>query len=246
MLLADANISDEKFTEARDAARKAVAENPKDEAALARLAASARLLMDPATATAAEAAALANNPKPADFYAALAERLADRRKYRSAERAFFLAAQADPRRADVKIGLGMLYMQIGREPEARDLFDAAFESDPFNVRAKNMMKVLAHMAGYQSVNSAHYVVIATPDDMLQARYFANYLESIYDELAGRFGYTLPTSTQIEVMKDHEWFSGRTVALPFIPTVGACTGRVVAMSSPKTFEEAVQLGPRAQA
>ena len=236
VLLADANISDERFTEARDAARKAVAENPKDQAALARLAASARLLMDPNTATAAEATALADNPKPADFYAALAERLADRRKYRSAERAFFLAAQADPKRADVKIGLGMLYMQIGREPEARDLFDTAFESDPFNVRAKNMMKVLAHMAGYQSVNSAHYVVMATPDDMLQARYFANYLESIYDELAGRFGYTLPTSTQIEVMKDHEWFSGRTVALPFIPTVGACTGRVVAMSSPKSSKK----------
>ncbi len=232
VLLADVDISDEKFAEARDAARKAVAENPKDEAALARLAATARLLVDPAGATAAEVAALANNPRPADFYFALAERLADRRKYRSAERAFLLAAQADPKRADVKIGLGMLYMQIGREPEARDLFDTAFDADPFNVRAKNMMKVLNHMAGYQSVNSAHYVVMATPDDMLQARYFANYLESIYDELAHRFGYTLPTSTQIEVMKDHEWFSGRTVALPFIPTVGACTGRVVAMSSPK--------------
>lgn len=236
VLLADVDISDEKFAEARDAARKAVTENPKDQAALARLAASARLLMDPAGATAAEAAALADNPRPADFYAALAERLADRRKYRSAERAFLLAAQADPGRADVKIGLGMLYMQIGREPEARDLFDAAFEADPFNVRAKNMMKVLAHMAGYQSVNSAHYIVKATPEDMLQARYFANYLESIYDELAGRFGYTLPTSTQIEVMKDHEWFSGRTVALPFIPTVGACTGRVVAMSSPKSSKK----------
>ena len=232
VLLADVDISDEKFSEARDAARKAVAENPKDQAALARLAATARLLMDPAGATAAETAALADNPRPADFYAALAERLADRRKYRSAERAFLLAAQADPKRADVKIGLGMLYMQIGREPEARDLFAAAFDADPFNVRADNMMKVLNHMAGYQSVNSAHYVVMATPDDMLNAKYFARYLESIYDELAKRFGYTLPTSTQIEVMKDHEWFSGRTVALPFIPTVGACTGRVVAMSSPK--------------
>ena len=35
------------------------------------------------------------------------------------------------------------------------------------------------------------------------------------------------------MKNHEKFSGRTVALPFIPTVGACTGKVVALSSPKT-------------
>jgi tetratricopeptide (TPR) repeat protein len=235
VLLADVNISDERFPEARDAARKAVAENPKDEESLARLAATARLLVDPATATAAEAAALSNNPRPATFFASLAERLADRRKYRSAERAFLLAAQADPRRADVKIGLGMLYMQIGREPEARDLFDAAFDSDPFNVRAKNMMKVLAHMAGYRSVNSAHYTVMADPEHMLLAQYFARYLESIYDELAQRFGYTLPSTTQIEVMKDHEWFSGRTVALPFIPTVGACTGRVVAMASPKTSD-----------
>jgi tetratricopeptide (TPR) repeat protein len=235
VLIADVNISDERFPEARDAARKAVAENPKDEESLARLAATARLLVDPATAIAAEAAALASNPRPATFYASLAERLSDRRKYRSAERAFLLAAQADPRRADVKIGLGMLYMQIGREPEARDLFEVAFDADPFNVRAKNMMKVLAHMAGYRTVNSAHYNVMADPEHMLLAQYFARYLESIYDELAGRFGYTLPSTTQIEVMKDHEWFSGRTVALPFIPTVGACTGRVVAMASPKTSD-----------
>src|SRR5947209_1044131 len=35
------------------------------------------------------------------------------------------------------------------------------------------------------------------------------------------------------MKDHAKFSGRTVALPFIPTVGACTGKVVALASPRT-------------
>ena len=40
----------------------------------------------------------------------------------------------------------MLYMQVGRETEAKSLFDAAFAADPFNVRADNMMKVLRHMA----------------------------------------------------------------------------------------------------
>ena len=89
---------------------------------------------------------------PATFYAALGERLADRRKYHSAERAFLLADAADPDRADAPIGLGMLYMQIGREAEASDLFDAAFAADPFNVRADNMMKVLKHMAPYQPID----------------------------------------------------------------------------------------------
>ena len=111
---------------------------------------------------AAELSALANSPRPATFYSMLGERLADRRKYPAAERAFLLAAAADPKRADAPIGLGMLYMQVGRETEARDLFDAAFAADPFNVRANNQMLVLKHMAPYKAVESAHYSVLVDP------------------------------------------------------------------------------------
>ena len=145
VLLADLNISDERFLDALENARKAVAENPRDEDGLARLAASARLLVDPLGAQAVESVAMANNPRPATFFAALAERLADRRKYHSAERAFLRSIAADPDRADTRIGLGMLYMQTGREAEARDLFDAAFDADPLNTRAANMRKILKHM-----------------------------------------------------------------------------------------------------
>ncbi len=234
VLLADLNISDERFLDARDNAQKAVAENPRDEDALARLAAAARLLVDPLGAQAVESVALANNPKPSTFYAALAERLADRRKYQSAERAFLSAIAAEPDRADVRIGLGMLYMQIGRESEARDLFEAAFAADPFNIRADNMRKILKHMSSYKPEIGAHYSVLYDPtQDALLAKYMNRYLESIHAELVARFGYEPPGLTQIEIMKDHEKFSGRTVALPFIPTVGACTGKVVALASTRT-------------
>jgi tetratricopeptide (TPR) repeat protein len=37
---------------------------------------------------------------------------------------------------------------------------------------------------------------------------------------------------VEVFNNHEMFSGRTVALPDLHTIGACTGRVVAMVSPQ--------------
>ncbi len=239
VLLADLNISDERFPEALEAARKAVAEDPQDEEALARLAAAYRLLVDPIGASAAEAVALAANPRPSAFYAALGERLADRRKYHSAERAFLLSIAADPDRAAARIGLGMLYMQIGREAEARDLFAAAFNADPFNVRADNMMKVLKHLTGYTPITSDHYQVLVMPaQDALLGKYMARYLESIHGELTSKFGYTPPGLTQIEILQNHQWFSGRTVALPFIPTVGACTGKVVALAStakmPKPF------------
>jgi tetratricopeptide (TPR) repeat protein len=233
VLLADLNISDERFDDAKAAALKAVAENPRDEDALARLAAACRLLVDPVGAAAAELTAVTNNPRPATFYAALAERLADRRKYHSAERAFLLAATADPTRADAPIGLGMLYMQVGREIEAKSLFDTAFEADPFNIRADNMIKVLRHMSSYTSIDSSHFSVVIDPtqDDLL-GKYMSRYLESIYSTLTTRFGYAPPGRSKIEILKNHQWFSGRTIGLPFVPTVGACTGRVVALASPR--------------
>ncbi|HKM53216.1 MAG TPA: tetratricopeptide repeat protein, partial [Isosphaeraceae bacterium] len=238
VLLCDLNISDERFADARNSALEAVALNRRDEDALARLAASCRLLVDPIGAAAAELSALANSARPATFYAALGERLADRRRYRPAELAFLQAVQADPRRPDAPIGLGMLYMQIGREAEARSLFDEAFAADPFNVRADNMMKVLKHMESYSPVLTEHYSVLVDPtQDTLLGKYMAQYLESIYVELTGRFGYSPPGRTKIEIMKNHQWFSGRTIGLPFIPTVGACTGRVVALSSPRSTRQA---------
>lgn len=233
VLLADLNISDERFDEALDASKKAVAENPKDLEALGRLAASYRLMVDPVGMAAAEAAARAINPKPSVFYTSMGERLSDRRKYHSAERAYLRAIEADPSNYEARIGLGMLYMQIGREDEANDLFSAAFEADPFNVRAKNMMLVLSHMANYESVDTEHYSVLVLPEqDALLGKYLSKFLEDSHDSLVERFGFDPPGRTKIEIMKDHEWFSGRTTGQPFIPTVGACTGKVVALASPR--------------
>ncbi|MFO0959235.1 MAG: tetratricopeptide repeat protein [Isosphaeraceae bacterium] len=232
ILMADAAISDERFDDALKAAKLAVTEMPKDEEALARLAAAYRLLVDPVGAAAVEAAVLQNNPKPAAFYAALGERLADRRKYHSAERAFLQSIAADPEHADSRIGLGMLYMQIGREPEARELFQAAFDADPYNVRAENMMKVLKRMEPYESLDSDHYRLLTSAPDKLLGRYMSKYLESIYGDMTRRFGYAPPGKTQIEILEDQETFSGRTVGVRFIPTVGACTGKVVALASPR--------------
>lgn len=233
VLLADLNISDERFADALEAARKAIAINPRDEGALARLAASQRLTLDRGGALATELQVQGRNPKPGAFFAAYGERMSDRRKYPEAERAFLKAIAADPEHADAQIGLGMLYMQVGREVEAKALFDSAFAADPFNVRADNMMKVLDHMAGYSKIESPHYTVSVDPkQDDLIGRYMSKYLEEVHAELTKKFAYEPPGRTQIEILKSHQWFSGRTIGQPFIPTVGACTGKVVALASPR--------------
>ncbi len=101
-----------------------------------------------------------------------------------------------------------------------------------------MMKVLKHMDAYAPIVSEHYNVLVDPkQDQLLGKYMARYLESIYGELTRRFGYAPPGLTRVEMMKDHQWFSGRTIGLPFIPTVGACTGKVVALASPRATTKA---------
>ena len=236
-LLADLNISDERFDDALTAAETAVKLAPLDEDALARLAAARQLVADELGLLEAESRTLAQNPRPATFYYALGERLADRRKYHAAERAFLQAVAADGRRADAKVGLGMLYMQIGRETEAHALFDQAFEADPFNVRADNMLKVLAHMATYKEIVSDHFRVIYDPtQDEILAQAMSDYLERIYPKVVQELGFEPSGKTQIEIMKNHQWFSGRTTGLPFLPTVGACTGRVVALASPRATNQ----------
>ena len=233
VLLADLNISDERFVDAKDAAMKAVAENPSDEDALARLAASCRLLVDPAGAVATEAVALAANPKPATFYAALGERLADRRKYPEAERAFLLATQADPAAPTHRSGSGCSTCRSVAKPRPTPFSPPRSTPIPATSAPHNQMLVLKHMAAYSPVNTAHFSVLVEPKlDSLIGKYMARYLESVYPELTARFGYEPPNLTKIEIMATHKWFSARTVGLPFIPTVGACTGTVVALASPR--------------
>jgi len=60
---------------------------------------------------------------------------------------------------------------------------------------------------------------------------AGYLEELYADLAGKFGYRPRGPILIEVFNNHTMFSGRVVALPDLHTIGACTGRMVALVSP---------------
>jgi len=64
---------------------------------------------------------------------------------------------------------------------------------------------------------------------------SEFLESKHDELCKRFGYRPKERTKIEILVDHPWFSARVVGLPSIGTVGACTGNVVALASPRSLQ-----------
>ena len=236
VLLADLNISDERFDDAKAAAEKAVAENPRDEDALARLAASCRLLVDPVGAAAAEAGRAGEQP-PARDLLRRARRAAGRPPQVSRRRTRLPAGRrrrSRPRRRPDRPGHALHAdrpRDRGQEPLRRRLRRRPVQRP----RRQHDEGAQAHGQSYTPVESPSTSASwsTRPRTSCWASTWSRYLESIYAELTGRFGYAPPGKTKIEIMKNHQWFSGRTIGLPFVPTVGACTGKVVALASPRT-------------
>ena len=143
---------------------------------------------------------------------------------------------------ELKTALGQLYMQTGRMKEAKALLDESFKVDPYHVRVSNMRKVLKVLDDYSTVTTEHFVIRADAKlDKLLARYMAEYLEEVYPELTTLFGFEPESRTQIEIynnakgLNGHQWFSARMVGLPWVQTIGASTGSIIAMTSPSELD-----------
>jgi Flp pilus assembly protein TadD len=207
--------------------------NPRDERTLARIAACYSLQGKKEALATLVKDVEKHNPKPALFYSELAERLEDRRRYDAAEVYYRKALKLRGTLASTLNGLGLLLMRLGREDEAGPLLDKGFNADKFNVRVSNMRKVLRHLKKYKTLKTDHFHLRYDPaaGDEPLAKYMALYLEEIYAELAAKFDYRPKGPILIELFNSHEMFSGRTIALPDLHTIGACTGRMVALASP---------------
>jgi hypothetical protein len=107
-----------------------------------------------------------------------------------------------------------------------------------------MLEVLDHLKSYAVIETDHYVIkFDRGQDDLNARYVAKYLEEeAYPELTKQIGFQPEGKTLIEIFSRggstcvHRWFSARLVGLPFIGSVGACSGKLVAITSPGELEK----------
>jgi tetratricopeptide (TPR) repeat protein len=264
-LKADVRLADGKITAALEVAQQALTVNPHDQRTLARQAAGlllgegipdefddllanfdaprdlktkqpsrfAKLLIDLAE----------RNPRPGYFLSILGSTLEKRRQFFLAEKLYKRAIAVMPQLSEPKTSLGMLYMRIGKTSEARKILDDAFKADPYHVRVSNMRKVLKLLGGYETITTDHFVIrVDSQIDKLLGEYMAEFLEENYDELVSQFGFEPPARTHFEIYNNakglsaHQWFSARMIGLPWIQTIGASTGVIVALASPTAAGE----------
>jgi len=179
------------------------------------------------------------NPHAGEFYFALATALDATRRFPAAARYYREAVERMPQLTAARGALGLMYMRLGDEAEARKLLDESFAVDPFNVRVDNSLKVLEVLDGYALLETEHFAIkFDRGRDELLARYAANFLETeVYPELVKHFGFEPEGKSLFEIFSKarntngHGWFSARMVGLPYVGTVGACAGKMVALASP---------------
>ncbi len=93
--------------------------------------------------------------------------------------------------------------------------------------------MLRHLERYATLRTEHFELRYDPNlDRPLAGYLTEVLEATYKELAAKFRYEPPGPVLVEVFNNHDMFSGRVTALPDLHTIGACTGRMIAMVSPR--------------
>lgn len=173
------------------------------------------------------------DPDNATAYFEVADRLGAVRQYPRAAEKYKVAIERAPWWTAPRNGLGLLYTQSGDEKGARAVIEEARKLDPFNLATTNYIRLLDDMDHFAQKETEHFIVMYNPElDPVIPEYFSDYMESVHAEICAEFKTEPRVKTMIEVFPTHDAFSVRTTGSPWIGTVGASTGRVIALVSPR--------------
>lgn len=222
-----------KFSEAEEIAEQILKVNPRSVPGMALLAAAQIRSEKPEAAAATEQRLAAVAPKSAALHFELGFWLSAARQYGDAEREFLKAIENDPTWPEPRTELGLMYMQSGDERGARRVLEASWNLDSFNQQTFNVLELLDQIERFAVHDTPHFAIkYDEKQDAVLAPYFAERLAKIYDDVTKEFAAVPTTQTAIEVFPAHSEFSVRIAGRPWIHTMGACTGPVIAMDAPR--------------
>lgn len=206
---------------------------PRLRPALALHAAAMALLYDDARLDAALARYEALSPGSAQPYYIVGKHLSMNRQYAAAAEALEEAIRRQPSWASPQIELGLMELQSGRDDRALRLLQQVVKLDPFNKRAANSLYLLEDLATFKQYETEHFIVRCKPGvDEAMAEMMLEALERIHRTVSTRFDHEPAQKTIIELMPDHQRFAVRITGMPFVHTIAACTGPVIAMEPPR--------------
>jgi cellulose synthase operon protein C len=225
-------LEDEKFDEATKTVERALAINVNSVEARA-IRASMFFLSDKKADFEAETKrVLTINPKAGIYFETLGHFSVNNRRYADAVDYYRRAVELSPNLWSARTQLGIQLLRIGKAAEGREELDKAFEGDPFNVWAKNMLELLDTMKDYVDTVRDPVLIRTAPDETgALAPYAAELAEEAHKKLSAKYKFTPKAPITIEIFENHEDFAVKALGLPGLGALGVCFGPTIAMDSP---------------
>ena len=222
-----------KFDQVAPVLEKALGANGNDLHALSLMAALHLRRYLPDQARAFEERVAKINPTCEQLPLTVGAWLAAARQYEQAEAYLKKAVELAPESAASWTELGLMYMQAGQEDLARAALDKAYALDDFRADVVNYVNLLKRMEKFHAKETPHFIVrVDGEHDEVLLEQVSAYMESIYGAICSEHGYEPKGKTIIEIFPTDLQFGLRITGRGWIGTVGACTGRVIAMVAPK--------------
>jgi tetratricopeptide (TPR) repeat protein len=232
-LLAHKEIVERRYAQASETAQRALKINENDLVALSLWAGAEACQYNKEKVREIEARVKAINPNCAPYYRMLGDTLGGIRQYAASEKHYLRAIELDATDANARTELGMMYMQWGLEKKARDALDGAWAIDPYNQRTKFTLELLDGLSKFAVHETEHFLIhYDEKRDPGLGAFIATLLEPIYETVTSDYGVEPDVKTIIEFFPTHRQFGVRITGKPWIHTVGACTGSVIALATPR--------------
>ncbi len=221
-----------KFHKVPPLLEKILETNPNSIEALSLLAAAHIRMFEPEKATPFIERVGKIDPNCEDLPLTIGVWLVSGRQFAEAEAYLKRAVELAPKKAGPIAALGTMYMQTGQEVEARKALETAHKLDDFRKDVAHYLTVAKALEKFAVKETEHFIVkVDKEHDLVLLDQVSDYMESIYPEVTGDYGFEPTQKTIVEILPFQKDFSARISGRAWLPTVGACTGRVIAITAP---------------
>ncbi|MCY3756774.1 MAG: tetratricopeptide repeat protein [Acidobacteria bacterium] len=173
------------------------------------------------------------NPRYGNLYRHLARYCVTQRLYRQAVDFFRQAIRLNPNLFSAYADLGVNLLRIGRESEAKEILERAYQVDPFNLWTVNTLRLLDSFVNFETLTTPHFSLkLHREEAALLGHYVPPMLEKAYAALSARYGFSPAGPIYFEMYPNHEDFAVRALGVPGLGALGVCFGPGIVMDSPK--------------
>jgi len=174
------------------------------------------------------------NPHYGEVYDTAGHFFVINRRYEEGIAMYRAALKMDPHLEKARAALGLNLMRLGREDEARQQLEAAWNAGYQPLESKNTLKLMDKYKDYDTFRTPTTILrLGKKESALLRPYFQEQLDQALATYEKKYKFKLPGPVQLEVYPNHPDFEVRTMGMPGLGALGVTFDMVVAMDSPNS-------------